>query len=103
MSLVRVALVTGAAQGIGRAISLQLASDGLNIALNDIPSKAVQLEEVKTLVKKQGRAATIVPADVSKEDEVEAMVAKCVADLGGVDVMVANAGIVVWKAFLDSK
>jgi NAD(P)-dependent dehydrogenase (short-subunit alcohol dehydrogenase family) len=103
MSSSRVALVTGAAQGIGKAISLRLAADGLDIALNDLPSKASQLQEVKELVEKAGRKATIAPGDVTNEDEVATMIAKCVEDLGSLDVFVANAGIVLWKPFLDSK
>jgi NAD(P)-dependent dehydrogenase (short-subunit alcohol dehydrogenase family) len=103
MSTTRIALVTGAAQGIGKAIALRLAADGLDIALNDIPSKASQLEEVKTLVEKAGRKAAIVPADVSKESQVIVMIANCVNQLGSLDVMVANAGIVLWKGFTESK
>lgn len=103
MSFTRVALVTGAAQGIGRAIALQLASDGLDLALNDLQHQVPQLEEVKNLVEAKGRKATITPADVTKEEQVKAMITKCAADLGGLDVIVANAGIVLWKPFLESK
>jgi NAD(P)-dependent dehydrogenase (short-subunit alcohol dehydrogenase family) len=99
----QVALVTGAAQGIGKAIALRLAGDGLDVAINDIPSKIGQLEEVKQLIEKAGRKAAITPGDVSKEDEVASMVAKCIEHLGSLDVMVANAGICMFKPFLDSK
>lgn len=103
MSTSRVALVTGAAQGIGRGIALRLAAEGLDVAVNDIASKASQLEEVKQLIEKCGRKSTVLPGDVSKEAEVEEMVAKCVEELGSLDVMVANAGVVIWKPFVDCK
>ncbi|KAF5364849.1 hypothetical protein D9757_011272 [Collybiopsis confluens] len=91
-----VALVTGASQGIGRAIALRLAKDGYKVALNDIQSKSEQLESVSQEIKKlNGLDTHIVPADVSKDDEVEAMVKSVAASLGGLDVMVANAGIIV--------
>ncbi|KAF5314439.1 hypothetical protein D9619_011870 [Psilocybe cf. subviscida] len=89
----RIALVTGAAQGIGRAISLRLADDGLNVALNDLPSKSAELEALKAEITAKGRQATVVPGDVSSEDDVISMVNATVAQLGSLDVMVANAGI----------
>lgn len=101
MPYTRVALVTGSAQGIGLGIALRLASDGLDIALNDISSKSSQLQEVKELIEKQGRKAIIVIADVSKDSEVQSMIEKCATELGSLDVMVANAGIVIWKPFLE--
>ncbi|KAH7908718.1 hypothetical protein BJ138DRAFT_1156989 [Hygrophoropsis aurantiaca] len=88
-----IALVTGAAQGIGRAIALQLANDGYNVALNDIPSKKEQLDDVAQEVKATGHNALVVCADVSIEDDVVAMIKDTVEKLGGLDVMVANAGI----------
>ncbi|CAE6441455.1 unnamed protein product [Rhizoctonia solani] len=89
----RVAIVTGAAQGIGRAIALRLATDGLAVGLNDLPS---QLEEINKLVAEivsQGGKAIAVLADVSKESEVVEMVQAVSEAFDGLDVMVANAGI----------
>ncbi|KAJ7921133.1 hypothetical protein B0H13DRAFT_2249624 [Mycena leptocephala] len=87
------ALVTGAAQGIGRAIALRLAADGFDVALNDIAAKTAQLEAVKAEVIAAGRRSAVFPADVSVDSEVKDMVAGVVAAFGGLDVMVANAGI----------
>ncbi|KAK0186484.1 NAD-binding protein [Armillaria mellea] len=81
-----VALVTGSARGIGRAIALRLANDGFNLALNDIASQKENLEILCSEIEALGRKALIYIADVSKEDET-------VGVLGRLDVMVANAGV----------
>ena len=69
-----VAIVTGAAQGIGYSIALRLADDGIDVAVNDIANKKEKLEEVAEEIKKKGRRSIVVTADVSREDEVKAMV-----------------------------
>ncbi|KAE9384268.1 NAD(P)-binding protein [Gymnopus androsaceus JB14] len=89
-----VALVTGAAQGIGKAIAICLASDGFKVALNDLPSKREQLEAVaRTIDQKRGWGSFVAPGDVSQEIEVKEMVESSLKALGGLDVMVANAAI----------
>ncbi|OSC96606.1 NAD-P-binding protein [Trametes coccinea BRFM310] len=97
----RVALVTGAAQGIGEAIALRLADDGLDVALVDLPTKRSQLDSVAQAIRAKGQRAIIVHADVSQEAAVEGMVTEAVAQLGGLDVMVANAGICEWSPIVD--
>ncbi|KZP26767.1 NAD-binding protein [Athelia psychrophila] len=89
-----IALVTGSGQGIGRAISLRLADDGFDVAVNDIPSNKEKLESLVKEIESKGRKSIFVVADVSQEDQVKTMVDATVRDLGGLDVMVANAGIV---------
>jgi meso-butanediol dehydrogenase/(S,S)-butanediol dehydrogenase/diacetyl reductase len=89
----RVALVTGAARGIGRGIALRLAADGLDVALNDIGANADQLDGVAEEIRGAGRRTATVVADVSVPDEVENMVGRVADELGHLDVMVANAGI----------
>ncbi|KAF8624347.1 hypothetical protein AX17_007174 [Amanita inopinata Kibby_2008] len=95
MALTRVAVVTGAARGIGRAIALRLANDGFDVALNDIDSKSSHHELVSLVdqVKNKGRRVVLVPGDVRKEGDVKAFIGRTVQELGGLDVMVANAGI----------
>ncbi|KZT10213.1 NAD-binding protein [Laetiporus sulphureus 93-53] len=102
VSVGRIALITGASQGIGRAIALRLAEDGLDVAVNDIQSKHSQLEAVVAEIKAKGRNAIAVPADVSKDEEVKTMVAQTAERLGGLDVMVANAGILLTKLLVDT-
>lgn len=82
-----VALVTGSAQGIGRAISLRLAEDGFDVAVNDISKNQQVLEALAEEIKAKGRKSCVVCADVAKEAEVKGMVAKVVEDLGGLDVV----------------
>jgi len=88
-----IALITGSAQGIGRGIALRLAKDGYDIALNDIPSKYDQLRAVADDIDKSGRKALVLPADVTVEEQVKGMVQEVTKELGGLDVMVANAGV----------
>ncbi|KAF8205612.1 hypothetical protein K438DRAFT_1818114 [Mycena galopus ATCC 62051] len=89
----RVAIVTGAAQGIGKAISLRLAADGLDVVVADLASQIDALNTVVEEIQHLGRKAIAVVADVSKEDDVKAMVEATVSAFGRLDVMVANAGV----------
>jgi meso-butanediol dehydrogenase/(S,S)-butanediol dehydrogenase/diacetyl reductase len=88
----KVALITGAGQGIGRGIALRLAADGANIAIVDLNQD--KMESVAAEVRDLGRKATTFKADVSKRDEVFAAVAHAEKVLGRFDIMVNNAGIV---------
>jgi NAD(P)-dependent dehydrogenase (short-subunit alcohol dehydrogenase family) len=81
-----VALVTGAARGIGRAIALRLAKDGFNIALNDIGHQD-QLDSLRKEIEGLGRNSIEYIADVSKEAEVEVMFDKTILKLGTLDVV----------------
>lgn len=87
----KVALVTGAGQGIGRAIALRLANDGANIAIADLNED--QMKSVADEVRAIGRKATTIRADVSNRDEVFAAVDHTEKQLGGFDIIVNNAGI----------
>ncbi|KAJ7756859.1 NAD-binding protein [Mycena maculata] len=96
------ALVTGAAQGIGKAIALRLADDGFNVAVNDIPANAEKLLEVVKEIKAKGRASSEHLADVSVEEQVKSMVAEVARVHDGIDVMVANAGVThKWATLAD--
>ncbi|KAJ7486784.1 hypothetical protein FB451DRAFT_773364 [Mycena latifolia] len=93
MSSKGIALVTGAAQGIGRAVALRLADDGFDVAINDIASNSEKLELLVDEIQKKGQESSTCIADVSQEDQVKAMVELVVERHGGLDVMVANAGV----------
>jgi len=94
--MTRIAIVTGAAQGIGRDVALRLARDGLDVAVNDITSQSEHLESLVKEIEALNQRSISVFADVSNEDEVKAMVETVVEKLGGLDVMIANAGIGGW-------
>ncbi len=87
----KVALVTGAGQGIGRGIALRLAKDGANLALVDV--KADKLAEVAKEIEALGRRVTTFVADVGKRAEVYAAIDHAEKALGGFDIIVNNAGI----------
>ncbi|KAJ7264957.1 acetoin reductase family protein [Mycena haematopus] len=99
----RVAIVTGAAQGIGKAIGLRLAADGLDVVVSDLPGQIDSLNAVVEEIQRLGRKAIAVIADVSKEDDVKGMVEATVAGLGRLDVMVANAGVAHGGSVMDAE
>jgi len=87
----KIAIVTGASRGLGRAMALALASAGADLAL--AARSRVDLEETAHQVEKVGRRVTVAPTDVSVYAEVERLVARAVTDLGGLHVVVNNSGI----------
>ncbi|KAL1689227.1 hypothetical protein GGG16DRAFT_58251 [Schizophyllum commune] len=101
MTSARVALVTGAAQGIGKAIALRLNSDGFAIALSDLPVKREALEEVAKLINSGGGRAAVFTGDVSVEEDVKNMVDGAAEALSGFHVIVANAGISIPRSLLE--
>lgn len=87
----KVALITGAGQGIGRAIALRLANEGADIAIVDMNESKMQA--VADEVTKIGRKATIFRADVSKREDVYKAIDHAEQKLGGFDIMINNAGL----------
>lgn len=86
----KVALVTGAGRGIGRAIALKLASEGANIVINDIDAEP--LNETAELVKKAGTKAIPLAGDVTANDFADKFVGTAVKEFNGLDIIVNNAG-----------
>ncbi|MEW1819317.1 SDR family oxidoreductase [Arthrobacter sp. NPDC080031] len=99
--ITRVALVTGAGQGIGRAIALKLAEDGYNVAVNDIAQSEENVEDVVREIQERGKRAIPVLADVSDAAQIRAAVSDAAEQLGRLDVAVANAGIARLEDFLE--
>ncbi|XOA42726.1 MAG: 3-oxoacyl-ACP reductase FabG [Candidatus Nealsonbacteria bacterium] len=89
----KVVLITGSAQGIGRAIALKFASLKTRIALNDIQTQEENLKKLKEEIEKKNTKAQYFLADVSRLEEVEKMIRKIKAEFGRLDILVNNAGI----------
>jgi NAD(P)-dependent dehydrogenase (short-subunit alcohol dehydrogenase family) len=87
----KVAFVTGAGGGVGRAMAVGLAEAGADVACGDVNAAAA--EETAGLVRAAGRRALVVGGDVTSEGDLAASVAAIVAELGGLDITCANAGI----------
>ena len=87
----KVALVTGAASGIGKRIAEVLADNGAHIAIADINQAAAQT--CADEIRRRGVKATALVMDVTDEHQVQRGVDKTVEDLGGVDILISNAGI----------
>ena len=108
----RVALVTGAARGQGRSHALRLAADGCDIVAFDICGEAFpvayptatpeDLAETVRLVREQGRRILPHRGDVRSQDDLDQVVAAAFAELGRLDVVVANAGIAAWNRFWET-
>ncbi len=88
----RVAIVTGASRGIGRAIALALAAEGANVVVNYASSSAAA-QEVVAAITDAGGTAVALQADVSKLEQVDSLLSQTIEKLGRVDVLVNNAGI----------
>jgi meso-butanediol dehydrogenase / (S,S)-butanediol dehydrogenase / diacetyl reductase len=95
----KVALVTGAGAGIGRAIALQLAKGGFALAVNDI--RAENALKVSSEIKDKGFQSIAVPADVSNAAQVKKMVDKVMETYGRIDVLVNNAGILHVRSLFE--
>jgi 3-oxoacyl-[acyl-carrier protein] reductase len=96
------AFVTGAQQGIGRAVALALARAGADVAVNYLDDADAAVRVVRD-IEAMGRRAVLVQGDVSVPGQVEAMTATVVRALGGLDVLVNNAGVFPRVPFLEMK
>ena len=95
----KIVLVTGAASGIGRAAAIELARDGVDVAVVDINHEA--LDETSNRVSELGRRSASIRADLGNLSDIDAMVSEAVRSLGGIDILVNNAGVTWRRDFLD--
>lgn len=86
----KVAIVTGAAQGLGQAIAVGLAQAGADISAVDVQDMA----QTKNMVEKLGRRCAVISADLTNSDCVKPIIETTVEQLGGIDILVNNAGII---------
>jgi len=96
----RAALVTGSARGIGRAVAEALANEGARLALVDLPGSCVTRAAIE--LQARGGTAVAIEADVSSTADVARAVATTATELGGIDLLVNNAGIAPMCAFLET-
>jgi NAD(P)-dependent dehydrogenase (short-subunit alcohol dehydrogenase family) len=96
----KVVLVTGGSKGIGRAIALALAEDGADVALAARSPEA--LEKTAREIEERGRRALAVPTDVTDPEQCRALVERVTGELGGIDVLVNNAGAAPFLSTFES-
>src|SRR3954453_17147866 len=94
----KVAVVTGAAQGIGKACAVRLLAEGAQVVLADIAADALRSTAAELGPSERVHA---VVTDVSSKAQVDALVAEAVAVFGGIDIMLNNAGIAMVQDFMD--
>jgi 3-oxoacyl-[acyl-carrier protein] reductase len=97
----KTALVTGSSRGIGRAIAERLAADGAAVAINYARNRQLAQEVVDGILARSGKAFAI-QADVSKPAEVRRLFDEAVKTVGPLDIVVANAGVVLEKPLVES-
>ncbi len=88
----RKALITGGDSGMGRAAAIAYAREGADVAINYFPTEEPDAREVIALIKKEGRKAVAIPGDLREEAFCKQLVQRAIAELGGLDIIVSNAG-----------
>jgi NAD(P)-dependent dehydrogenase (short-subunit alcohol dehydrogenase family) len=88
----RKALITGGDSGMGRAAAIAYAREGADLAINYFPTEEPDALEVIALIKAEGRKAIAIPGDLREEAFCEKLVAEAIRGLGGLDILVSNAG-----------
>ena len=97
----KVALITGASSGIGKAIATRFAEEGAHVAVNYRPGGQADADAAQTEAASFGPTSIAVAADVSRREDVERMMDEVVAKFGRLDIAINNAGIEIKRAFLE--
>ncbi len=97
----KVALVTGAASGIGEAIALRFAAEGGHVVINFHPGGHHDGSDVQAAIAKKGQSALVIGANIDQRAEVENMFQQTLAKFGRLDIVVNNAGIEIKKPFIE--
>lgn len=97
----RVALVTGASRGIGRAIARRLASDGVALAINDLPRQEEACVALEHELRQGGAKAITALGDVGSKEDVSRVTERTVAQLGSIDILVNNAAVFPWTSWTE--
>jgi len=107
------AIITGGDSGIGRAVALAFAREGADVAIVHLPEEQSDADETLELVRQAGRTALSLPGDLQEESFCEQVVRRTVEELGGLDVLVNNAGVMLlgtivgadpedWRRMMDT-
>jgi len=96
----KIVLVTGAQQGIGRAMAIEFAAPGADVAINWLDDEAAA-ERAADEIRRHGRRVTLVKADIARIDQTRAMVSAVEQELGPIDVLINNAGVFPRVPFLE--
>jgi len=96
----KIVLVTGAQQGIGRAMAIEFAAAGAEVAINWLDDEATA-ERVADEIRRHGRRVMLVKADIARIEQTRAMVSAVEQELGPIDVLINNAGVFPRVAFLE--
>jgi NAD(P)-dependent dehydrogenase (short-subunit alcohol dehydrogenase family) len=95
----KVAIITGGARGIGAAISIALAKEGVNIVIADV----IPADETAKIIRNAGVRCLEIKTDVSKKADADNLAAQTIKEFGKIDILVNNAGVIVDAAFMDTK
>ncbi|MFC2033365.1 SDR family NAD(P)-dependent oxidoreductase [Chloroflexota bacterium] len=98
----RVALITGARRGLGKAFALAMAEAGADVAVSDYVLETGELEAVAEEIRKIGRNSIAVQADVTRKSDVDNLVAKTIGKFGVIDILLNNAGVGSDPAILET-
>ncbi|MGD8149591.1 SDR family oxidoreductase [Ornithinimicrobium sp. Y1694] len=97
----RKAFVTGGDSGIGGAVAIAYAREGADVAINYLPEEQEDADRIATLIEKEGRTCVQLPGDVTNRETCDRLIEQAVEGLGGLDVLVVNAGKQVSKPSIE--